>query len=65
MIEELRLTDANASTVPSLDGERTPDGSSSQPSAERWLTAYAYYYNYLGSRQILDNQPPVEVASLS
>ena len=37
----------------------------SQPSAERWLTAYAYYYNHLRSHQALDNQPPVEAAGLS
>ncbi|PSP44266.1 IS6 family transposase, partial [Halobacteriales archaeon QH_6_64_20] len=27
----------------------------SQPSAERWLTAYSYYYNHLRSHQALDN----------
>ncbi|WP_255681485.1 IS6 family transposase [Natrinema sp. SYSU A 869] len=37
----------------------------SQPSAERWLTAYVYYYNHLRSHQALDNQPPVEAAGLS
>ena len=37
----------------------------SQPSAERWLTAYAYYYNHLRSHQALDNQPPIEAAGLS
>jgi putative transposase len=37
----------------------------SQPSAERWLTAYVYYYNHLRSHQFLDNQPPVETAGLS
>jgi putative transposase len=37
----------------------------SQPSAERWLTAYAYYYNHLRSHQALDNRPPVEAAGLS
>lgn len=37
----------------------------SQPSAERWLTAYAYYYNHLRSHQALDNQPPIKAASLS
>ena len=30
-----------------------------------WLTAYAYYYNQLRSHQALDNQPPIEAASLS
>ncbi|WP_394295064.1 hypothetical protein [Halococcus thailandensis] len=37
----------------------------SQPSAERWLTAYTYYYNHLRSHRSLDNQPPVEAAGLS
>ena len=37
----------------------------SQPSAERWLTAYVYYYNHLRSHQALDNQPPIEAAGLS
>ena len=37
----------------------------SQPSAERWLTAYAYYYNHLRSHQALDNKLPVEAAELS
>jgi len=32
----------------------------SQTSAERWLTAYAAYYNHHRSHQALDNQPPVE-----
>jgi putative transposase len=37
----------------------------SQPSAERWLTAYSYYYNHLRSHQALDNQPPLTAAGLS
>jgi putative transposase len=37
----------------------------SQPSAERWLTPYAYYYNHLRSHQTPDNEPPVEAAGLS
>jgi putative transposase len=37
----------------------------SQPSAERWLTAYFFYYNNLRSHQALDNQSPVEAAELS
>ena len=32
----------------------------SQPSAERWLTAYTAYYNNLRSHQALNDQPPVE-----
>ena len=36
-----------------------------QPSAERWLTAYAHYYNHLRSHQALDNRPPIEAAGLS
>ena len=32
----------------------------SQPSAERWLTAYTAYYNRLGSHQALENQTPIE-----
>ena len=36
----------------------------SQPSAERWLTAYSYYY-HLRSHQALDNQPPLTAAGLS
>ena len=32
----------------------------SQDSAERWLTAYAAYYNHHRSHQSPDNQPPVE-----
>lgn len=35
----------------------------SQPSTERWLTAY--YYHHLRSRQAPDNQLPVEAAGLS
>jgi len=37
----------------------------SQPSAERWLTTYSYYYNHLRSHQALDNQPPLTAAGLS
>ena len=33
----------------------------SQPSAERWLTAY---YNYLRSHQALENQTPIEALEL-
>ena len=36
-----------------------------QPSAERLLTAYAYYYNHLRNHQAIDNQPPTEAAGLS
>ena len=31
-----------------------------QLSAERWLTAYTYYYNHLRGHQALNDQPPVE-----
>ena len=31
----------------------------SQPSAERWLTAYSYYYNQHRSHQALENQTPI------
>jgi putative transposase len=37
----------------------------SQPSAEHWLTAFSYYYNYLRSHQALDNQLPLTAAGLS
>ena len=36
----------------------------SQPSAERWLTAYTAYYNRLRSHQALENQPPIEALEL-
>ena len=32
----------------------------SQPSAERWLTAYTAYYNQHRSHQALENQTPIE-----
>lgn len=31
-----------------------------QLSAERWLTAYTFYYNHLRSHQALDNHSPIE-----
>ena len=36
----------------------------SQPSAERWLTAYTAYYNRLRSHQALENQTPIETFEL-
>ena len=36
----------------------------SQPSAERWLTAYTAYYNRLRSHQALENQTPIEALEL-
>ena len=36
----------------------------SQPSAERWLTAYTAHYNHDRSRQALENQPPIETLEL-
>ena len=36
----------------------------SQPSAERWLTAYTAYYNNLRSHQALENQTPIEALEL-
>ena len=32
----------------------------SQPSAERWLTAYTAYYNQHRSHQALENQTPID-----
>ena len=36
----------------------------SQPSAERWLTTYSYYYNHDRSHQALENQTPIEALEL-
>ena len=36
----------------------------SQPSAERWLTAYTAHYNRLRSHQALENQSPIEALEL-
>ena len=36
----------------------------SQPSAERWLTAYTASYNRLRSHQALENQTPIEALEL-
>jgi len=36
----------------------------SQPSAERWLTAYTAYYNHDRSHQALENQTPIEALEL-
>ena len=36
----------------------------SQPSAERWLTAYTAYYNRDRSHQALANQTPIEALEL-
>ncbi len=36
----------------------------SQPSAERWLTAYTAYYNHHRSHQALENQTPIEALEL-
>nr|WP_237561174.1 integrase core domain-containing protein [Halococcus sediminicola] len=36
----------------------------SQPSAQRWLTAYTAYYNHLRSHQALENQTPIEALEL-
>ena len=36
----------------------------SQPSAERWLTAYTAYYNHDRNHQALENQTPLEALEL-
>jgi putative transposase len=36
----------------------------SQPSAERWLTAYTAYYNHHRSHQALENQTPIKAFEL-
>ena len=36
----------------------------SQPSAERWLTAYTAYYNHHRSHQALENQTPINALKL-
>ena len=36
----------------------------SQPSAERWLTAYTAYYNHDRSHQALEDQTPIEALEL-
>ncbi len=36
----------------------------SQPSAERWLTAYTAYYNHHRSHQALENQTPIKALEL-